>query len=185
MCDPDITSEAAIRAVLHRYCRALDRMDKPMALSCWHEDATDDHAPLFSGPATAYVEWLWPVHAGMVSTVHQLHNVLVKITGSKSAVSESYYTVILRIRRDGALYDITAHGRYLDQLEFRNDCWAIAHRQNVVDLNRVDQVIGRLRDFADPPLIALDEVYGNHPPALSSRDHNDPLYALITPRQEI
>lgn len=179
MGSPDFAIEAAIKAVLHRYSRALDRMDKSLALTCWHDDGTDDHGPLFSGPASAYVEWLWPVHADMIGTVHQLHNVMIDITTEDMAVSESYYTVILRIRRDGALYDVTAHGRYLDQFAFHDNRWAIAHRQNVVDLNLVDQVTNRLRDFADPPLITSDDVHGGHPPALSSRDRSDPLYALM------
>ena len=37
-----------IQDVLHRYARAMDRMDAELALSCWHPGGTDDHAPLYS-----------------------------------------------------------------------------------------------------------------------------------------
>ena len=39
----------AIRDVLSRYCRGLDRMDRPMAESVWHEGGTADYVGIYSG----------------------------------------------------------------------------------------------------------------------------------------
>ena len=38
-----------IRDVLSRYCRGLDRMDKEMAYSVWHEGATADYYGIYKG----------------------------------------------------------------------------------------------------------------------------------------
>ncbi len=43
MSDPgldEVIAKTAIRDVLSRYCRGLDRMDKEMAYATWHEDGT-------------------------------------------------------------------------------------------------------------------------------------------------
>ena len=62
MGSPDFAIEAAIKAVLHRYSRALDRMDKSLALTCWHDDGTDDHR-LHPGSSSAAAEALAPEKA--------------------------------------------------------------------------------------------------------------------------
>lgn len=36
----ELAAKWAITEVIHRYCRGLDRMDKALALSCWHPDGT-------------------------------------------------------------------------------------------------------------------------------------------------
>lgn len=44
--DEDIQAlldERAIRAILMRYCRAVDRCDQEAIAACFHPDAVDDH----------------------------------------------------------------------------------------------------------------------------------------------
>ena len=44
---PSLATMAAQQAItdnLHRYCRAMDRMDRELALSCWHPGGTDEQA---------------------------------------------------------------------------------------------------------------------------------------------
>src|SRR6185436_9663893 len=80
----DVVARLEITEVLHRYARAMDRMDAELALSCWHPGGTDDHAPLYSGSAEGFVEWLWPVHAAMVMTRHVISNILIEVDGDRA-----------------------------------------------------------------------------------------------------
>ncbi len=129
----EVVAKLAITDVLHRYARGLDRMDIPMTLSCWHPGGTDDHAPLFSGTAAGFVEWLWPVHAAMTMTRHVVTNVMIEVNGDKAA-SECYWTVTLRPRdEEGQLYNQIGQGRYIDQFEKIDGVWAIRHRQSIGD----------------------------------------------------
>ena len=38
----ELLAKQAIREVIYRYCRGLDRMDRALALSCWHPGGTAD-----------------------------------------------------------------------------------------------------------------------------------------------
>ena len=97
----DIAARLAITDVLHRYCRAMDRMDRPLALSCWHADGTDEHTPLFAGSAQGFVDWVWRLHEPMVGTRHCLSNIQIEVDGPR-AWSESYWDVRLRVRTETA-----------------------------------------------------------------------------------
>ena len=55
--DIDVIDKQAITEIIYRYCRGLDRMDRELTLSCWHEGGTDDHGALFSGTADEFVAW--------------------------------------------------------------------------------------------------------------------------------
>ena len=55
----------AIRDVLSRYCRGLDRMDRPMAESVWHEGGTADYVGIYEGTGHGFIEWVWKAHAAM------------------------------------------------------------------------------------------------------------------------
>lgn len=45
-----------IEDVLTRYSRAVDRADIDLLKTCYHDDATEDHAGVFTGTARDYVE---------------------------------------------------------------------------------------------------------------------------------
>ncbi len=173
----ELHAKQAITEVIHRYCRGMDRMDKELTLSCWHPDGTDDHAPLYAGSAEGFIEWLWPVHAAMISTRHVVSNILIEIKGD-TAGSETYWTVYLRTPYDGGVYDIIAGGRYVDTFECVNGTWAIRHRQSLSDWNRLEKVEKTLEEFVDNPVIIP-----NNPevaPKTSARDHSDYSYTVLT-----
>jgi SnoaL-like domain len=168
----------AIIDVLHRYARAMDRMDRELALSCWHDGGTDDHAPLYSGSAAGFVEWLWPVHAAMEVTRHVVTNALVEFDGADRAGCESYWTVTLRLRgTDGLRHDIVGQGRYVDRFECIGGRWAIRHRQSLHDWDRIEPV-GRTMLDADAPV----NVVPNNPevaPQRVARDRTDYSYSVL------
>ena len=174
----ELSDRAAITDVVHRYARAMDRMDAELALSCWHPGGTDDHAPLFSGTAEGFVAWLWPIHAAMVVTRHVVTNILIVLDGASAGV-ESYWTVTLRMTgADGALHDVCGQGRYLDDFERIDGVWAIRHRQSLHDWDRVDPVIATMADAA--ATVAPDAAHVV--PKTVARDRSDYSYSVLERR---
>lgn len=172
----ELADRAAITDVLHRYCRAMDRMDRDLALSCWHPGGTDDHAPNYVGPAEGLLDWLWPFHAGFTSTRHVTGNILIALNGDEAGV-ESYCDVTLRFRRGGETYDLYTSGRYLDRFERRDGVWAIRHRQAIGEWSRIDKATLTVADFSDPPLVAPAPGGGER--AVPARDRSDLSYTLL------
>jgi SnoaL-like domain len=166
----------AITDVLHRYARALDRMDKAMALSCWHEGGTDDHAPLFSGTARGFLDWLWPIHAAMEVTRHVVTNEIIEVRGD-SAGCECYWTLALRIPHEGRRYDLLSQGRYVDRFERIRGVWAIRHRQSVSDWNRIEPVGLVAGESGAPVLIEPNNPDKSRPHR--ARDRSDYSYKVL------
>lgn len=173
----DIAARLAITDILHRYARAMDRMDADLALSCWHPEGTDDHAPLYSGSAEGFIAWLWPVHAAMEVTRHVISNILIALDGDRAA-TESYWTVTLRMRgKDGKLYDIVGQGRYVDMFECIDGVWAIRHRQSLHDWDRLEPVTMTMAQEGTPVGLAP-----NNPevaPKSWARDRSDYSYTIL------
>ncbi len=174
----EVAAKLAITEVIHQYGRALDRMDRELALACWHEGGTDDHAPLYSGSAEGFIDWLWPVHAEMLLTRHVVTNVLVALDGDRAG-TETYWTVTLRVDRDGQVVDILGGGRYVDRFERIDGVWAIRHRQSISEWNRVEPVVHTQAHFSDRPLIAPNNPEA--PRTLPQRDRTDYSYGVLTP----
>ncbi len=169
----DVLATHDIQNVLVRYCRGMDRMDRALTLSCWHDGGTDDHAPLYSGSAEGFVDWLWPVHEKMISTRHEIFNVQIGVDGDLAG-SECYYRVFLEIPKDEQVFFLIGSGRYVDNLERRNGVWAFCHRQAVFDWTRV---VAR-----DAELDAMALITPNNPeapPTIGTRDETDYSYAVL------
>ena len=82
----------AISEVIYNYCRGLDRMDRDLASTIWHEGGTADYgAYMFQGTGAGFIDWVWLQHAGMDRHSHQISNILIEVDGD-GAVSESYVT---------------------------------------------------------------------------------------------
>ena len=79
----------AIRDVLSRYCRGLDRMDRPLADTVWHPGGTALYDGIFEGTGAGFLDWVWEAHANMDRHSHQITNVLVELDGDR-ATSEAY-----------------------------------------------------------------------------------------------
>lgn len=131
----ELLAKQAITEVLYRYCRALDRMDHQLALTCWHEGATVDYGDSFTGTAAGFLDWVWPVHRDVFDAhSHQITNILVQLDGDLAG-SESYVTVTLRTAAAvGQQVDVVGRGRYLDQWSRRAGLWAIDRRTFITDV---------------------------------------------------
>ena len=141
MTDPllhELASKQAIRDCLSRYCRGLDRMDKALACSVWHDDGSAHYIDMYEGSGHGFVDWVWQAHAGMERHSHQISNVLIEVQNNH-AVSEAYVTVVLWTKQDdnGQQQEIIGRSRYLDRWSYRNHRWAIDHRTHVLDMQTI------------------------------------------------
>lgn len=152
----DLLDKQAIRDVLSRYCRGLDRMDKQMANSVWWEGGTANYEGIYEGTGHGFIEWVWGSHSKMDRHSHQITNVLIELDGGR-ATSEAYVTVTLWLPpgADGEQIELIGRGRYLDRWEKRGETWAIAHRLHLLDMStslpvtRADVSPGSRRDRRD------------------------------------
>ena len=138
-----LLAKQAITEVIYRYCRALDRMDREMALTIWHPDGTADYGPtMFQGTGAGFVEWVWQAHASMLGHSHQIANVLVEVD-EDTAGSESYVTATLWAEFEpGTLTTIVSRGRYVERWSRRGGLWGIDHRRFVEDLTLTPSIPG-------------------------------------------
>jgi hypothetical protein len=135
----ELVAKQAITEVIYGYCRGLDRMDRNLALSTWHNDGTADYGPMFNGTGAGFIDWVWKAHEAFTAHSHQITNVLITVDLAKErAVSESYVTVALRTApTDGSVIDIVGRGRYVDRWSRRDGRWAIDHRHFLDDFQAV------------------------------------------------
>lgn len=127
------------------YCRAVDRLDRDLALSCWHPGATVEYVDVFTGSAPDFVEVCFGDHLGYAAHSHQVTNTIISVIGANAA-SEAYVTARLRSKPDasGRCVETVVCGRYLDEWAQRDDRWAIIHRTFVQDIHSNFEVDSRV-----------------------------------------
>jgi hypothetical protein len=138
-----IQDRQAIVDCLMRYSRGIDRMDRELLLSAYHEDAIDDHGT-FVGDREEFADYAMGLHRQIhLSHQHCLFNHTCDLEG-QVAHTETYF-MFVGINREGEIL-MTAGGRYLDRFEKRNGRWAIAQRVCVRDWAPFQE----RPDFEDP-----------------------------------
>ena len=162
----DLVAKQAITEVIYRYCRALDRMDRPLADTVWHPEGTADYGPtMFQGTGAGFLDWVWPTHASMLGHSHQIANVLIEVDDD-TAGSEAYVTATLWAAfAPGELTQIVSRGRYVDRWARRGGVWAIEHRRFLDDFTTMTALPGVAP--ADPGATA------------ARRDRTDPSYDVL------
>jgi hypothetical protein len=121
---------AEITDCLHRYTRGMDRLDRELARSAYHEGAIDDHAG-FVGTVEDFLDWAFDYHAGQVRHQHFISNTMIDLDGDEAHV-ESYYTFVGTEADPGAPLTVFG-GRYLDRFERREGHWGIVVRLCLVE----------------------------------------------------
>lgn len=117
--------------LLCRYCRGLDRLDKALLRSVYHDDATD-HRGFFTGGADAFCDFAIDTLSGHKANQHMLGNALIEVEGD-AAFGEIYFQAHHRIVENGLEKDLFIAGRYVDRYEKRQGVWKIAHRSELND----------------------------------------------------
>ena len=146
--------EQAIRDVLARYWRGIDRQDPELVLGTYHPGAYDDHG-YYKGPVEGFVETLRPgVWAYFSNTQHFAGNLQIDFLGPDRARVESYAEAhhiqrasggpgsAATLGADGADRDLVYGLRYVDLFERRDDEWRIGRRVCAWDWHRVDLLGG-------------------------------------------
>ncbi|WP_433220554.1 nuclear transport factor 2 family protein [Dactylosporangium sp. CS-047395] len=120
-------NEDAIRELVCRYCRGIDRLDMDLVRSCYHPDGVDHHTG-FDGPIEDYIAWVEPKVRGFDGTQHLVANHLVEVVGDR-ALSETYgMAVHWGTPADDARLNFTSGFRFVDMLERREGEWRILER---------------------------------------------------------
>jgi len=157
-----LADKQEILECLTRFSRGMDRFDREVFLSAFHEDATMAAGPFVGSPADCY-DWASAMHEqGQVATHHNLLNVTYDIDGDV-AHTETYYLFVGRNRDES---NWIAGGRYIDRLEKRDGVWKIALRTNAIEWSGMVPTMAI--PFADVP-----DIFGNGAPA---RNKDDPSY---------
>jgi hypothetical protein len=151
----------AITELIYTYCRAMDRIDRELGYSIWHDDAEADYgAEVYQGSGRGFIDFVCAQHSGTLTHVHMVTNILIELDGERAG-SEAYYVSDLRFLQDGQVKQVTTWGRYLDRWSKRGGRWGIDRRMMV-------------RDFAELRDAAVMSV-----PERGGRDRSDPSYAVL------
>jgi hypothetical protein len=125
-----LSDRSEILDCLTRYARGMDRLDRDLARSAYHDDAIDDHVG-FAGPVDDFLDWAFAYHGGQVRHQHYVGNHTIDVDGD-SAHAETYYLFIGTDRDEDAPLTVTG-GRYIDRFERRDGKWGIAARVCLVE----------------------------------------------------
>lgn len=159
-----LADRQAISDLILNYCRGIDRLDRDGVASCFHPDATDTHGS-FQGTITEFIDWAFGLLQRYDSTMHLVANHLATIRGT-AAVSETYGVAYHRSSDPDPRRNLTVGFRYLDRVERREGGpWKIARR-----IATTEWVTAPGTGSEWP--IPADSARG-------TRDHTDPLYALL------
>lgn len=125
-----LEDRAEIRECMTRYARGMDRRDRDLLRSAYHDGAIDDHVG-FVGEVDDFIDWAFAYHSFQTRYQHYLLNHTADVDGD-TAHAETYYLFV------GTDVQPTNHmtisgGRYVDRLERRGGRWAIVARVCVVE----------------------------------------------------
>ena len=161
-------SEALDRLALQKlawtYCHAIDRHDLALVRSLYHDDAVDDHSPMFIGSPDEYVAWLPAMLANWALTSHTISTMQFLIAGDRA---EGELATTAYHRTADGQRELIAHGRYLDQYRKADGVWKFQRRSLVLDWFE-DRAVQR----SDGP--SIDQGLATGQPGA-----HDPLYARL------
>jgi hypothetical protein len=152
-----------ILEVLHNYARGMDRQDRELARSVYHDDAIDVHGSFAFG-VEDFLDWAFEYHSHQLHHQHYVTNDTIEIDGD-TAHAETYYLFVGRYAdRETPL--TLAGGRYVDRLERRGGRWAIVKRVCTAEWRSVAP--SKLPDKGEAAVF---------PPVVVSHDRDDVSYA--------
>ena len=87
-----LEDRAAIRDCMQRYARGMDRRDRELLRSAYHDGAVDDHVG-FIGEVDDFIDWAFAYHSTQTRYQHYLLNHTVELDGDE-AHAETYYLFV-------------------------------------------------------------------------------------------
>ena len=136
----NIADRIAIRDVLDRYCRGIDRLDADLVNSVYWDDATDNHG-IYNGPGKDFAAFVIPMlRDSFTGTMHALNQSLIELDGAR-AKAETYVCAYHWRGDFGSESMEIVGGRYVDVLEERQGEWRIRDRVVTIEWARADNDI--------------------------------------------
>ncbi len=133
-----------------RYMRGLDRLDRELLLSVFHEDGWCEYG--FSNCAPAeFIDYAMTALQGHEANQHMIGNVLIDVEGDE-AFGEVYFNAYHKVRGESGFEDVIIAGRYLDRYEKRDGEWKFAYRSERVDWSRTQPTHDPYFDLAPDSL---------------------------------
>jgi hypothetical protein len=117
-----------------RYMRGLDRLDRDLLLSVFHEDGWCEYG-ISNCPPDEFIKFAVNALQGHEANQHMIGNVLIEVEGDE-AFGEVYFNAYHKIRGESGFDDVIIAGRYLDRYEKRNGEWKFSYRSERVDWSR-------------------------------------------------
>jgi ketosteroid isomerase-like protein len=125
----DLSAREAIRDVLYRYARGVDRADVELLKSCYHPEAVDAHWTFIGNAHQFAEEILKPHQMGQLPLLkHFITNILIELDGDRAFVESSFLCMVELPLEEGPRAHLVSHGRYLDLFERRHGDWKILSR---------------------------------------------------------
>jgi hypothetical protein len=126
----EMIDRADIHDCMLRYARGMDRRDRDLLRSAYHDGAIDDHVG-FVGLVDDFIDWAFAFHSTQTRHQHYLLNHSADIDGDV-AHAETYYLFVGTDREPENHLTING-GRYVDRLERRGGRWGITARVCMVE----------------------------------------------------
>lgn len=158
-----IADRMQIQHVMHKWCRAVDRLDYEGIRAVFHHDATDTHGA-YNGGVEGLIDWIRQRHANIPFSMHAVSNMLIEFAGPDLALVETYVRTTQRYPADArekleqlaggragggeGSMDLLTCSRYVDRFERREGEWRIARRTLVADWK---QFVPVPADLPQPP----------------------------------
>jgi ketosteroid isomerase-like protein len=125
----ELSAREAIRDILYRYARGVDRADVELLKSCYHPEAVDAHWTFIGNAHEFAEEILKPHQMGKIPLLkHFITNILIELDGDRAFVESSFLCMLELPLEEGAHAHLVSHGRYLDLFERRGGEWKILSR---------------------------------------------------------
>lgn len=135
----ELVDRQEIAELIHRYCRAVDRIDEALGHSIFHPDATADYGDFYRGSGHGAIDAVCTSHRACVVHSHQITTTTIALAGDLAG-SEAYHLATVRMLAGETLMQVTVWGRYLDRWSRRDGRWGIDHRQVVRDFDEIRTV---------------------------------------------
>ena len=118
--------------------RGLDRLDRLLLKSVFHEDAYCDYGFIKTDPDT-FSQFCMDALKEHVANHHMIGNSLIEFDKNQdTAFGEIYFNAYHKTIEEGVNTDVIIAGRYLDRYERRNGIWKIAYRSEVIDWSKTE-----------------------------------------------
>ncbi|MEC9359997.1 MAG: nuclear transport factor 2 family protein [Pseudomonadota bacterium] len=133
----DLQDRAAIRDVLERYCRGIDRLDADLVNGVYWDEALDNHG-IYKGKGKEFAAFVIPLlREHCRATMHTLGQSMIEFDGSR-AKAETYFVAYHCGLEEGRELIETSAGRYVDHFDERDGEWRILDRVVVMEWTRLE-----------------------------------------------